>query len=144
VECVVLGVDVERQRIALGIKQLEDDPFDVFLANASRGSRVDGKVLAPATGEIRPGLVSSSRLKYTSRRVSTNRTTVATVFSEERTCYAWCFPCSQPKESPITSLATCAGNSSSSVAIVSFHRLRKPNNAIDATISTTCPLSKYW
>ena len=62
VECVVLGVDVERQRIALGIKQLEDDPFEVFLTNASRGSRVDGKVLAPATGgftiELMPGITA--------------------------------------------------------------------------------------
>jgi len=62
VECVVLGVDVERQRIALGIKQLEDDPFEVFLANASRGSRVDGKILAPATGgftvELMPGITA--------------------------------------------------------------------------------------
>jgi len=50
VECVVLGVEVERQRIALGIKQLEDDPFDVFLANASRGSRVEGKILTAVSG----------------------------------------------------------------------------------------------
>ncbi len=49
-ECVVLGVDVDRQRIALGIKQLEDDPFEVFLANASRGSRVEGKILEPVAG----------------------------------------------------------------------------------------------
>jgi len=62
VECVVLGVDVERQRIALGIKQLEDDPFEVFLANASRGNRVDGKILAPAAGgftvELMPGITA--------------------------------------------------------------------------------------
>ncbi|MDQ6960534.1 MAG: 30S ribosomal protein S1 [Mariprofundaceae bacterium] len=50
VECVVLGVDVERQRVALGIKQLEDDPFEVFLANASRGSRVEGKILESVSG----------------------------------------------------------------------------------------------
>jgi len=49
-ECVVLGVDVERKRIALGIKQLGDDPFEVFLANASRGSRVDGKILESVSG----------------------------------------------------------------------------------------------
>jgi len=62
VECVVLGVDVERQRIALGIKQLEDDPFEVFLTNASRGSRVNGKILAPAAGgftvELMPGITA--------------------------------------------------------------------------------------
>jgi len=62
VECVVLGVDVERQRIALGIKQLEDDPFEVFLANASRGSRVEGKILSVGAGaftvELMPGVTA--------------------------------------------------------------------------------------
>ncbi len=60
VECVVLGVDVDRGRISLGIKQLEDDPFEVFLAHASRGSRVSGKVKEVASGgyviELAPGV----------------------------------------------------------------------------------------
>ncbi len=62
VECVVLGVDVEQQRISLGIKQLEDDPFSVFLANASRGSRVTGRILASVSGgftvELMPGVTA--------------------------------------------------------------------------------------
>jgi small subunit ribosomal protein S1 len=60
VECVVLGVDVDRGRISLGVKQLDDDPFEVFLTNASRGSRVRGKVLEAASGgyvvELAPGV----------------------------------------------------------------------------------------
>ncbi|MFQ5344964.1 MAG: 30S ribosomal protein S1 [Mariprofundus sp.] len=44
VECVVLGVDAEKQRIALGIKQLSDDPFEVFMAGVKRGSSVKGKI----------------------------------------------------------------------------------------------------
>ena len=44
VECVVLGVDVEKQRISLGIKQLSGDPFEVFLENVKRGDSVNGKV----------------------------------------------------------------------------------------------------
>ena len=49
VECVVLGVDVKQQRIALGIKQLSEDPFDLFLAGVKRGSSVNGTVV-----EIKP------------------------------------------------------------------------------------------
>jgi len=45
VESVVLGVDVEKQRIALGIKQLSDDPFELFLAGMKRGSSVNGTVV---------------------------------------------------------------------------------------------------
>lgn len=45
VECVVIGVDVERQRIALGIKQLSANPFDTFIQGAKSGAAVDGKVV---------------------------------------------------------------------------------------------------
>ncbi|MDQ6989998.1 MAG: S1 RNA-binding domain-containing protein [Mariprofundaceae bacterium] len=44
VECVVIGVDVERERIALGIKQLTADPFETFLQGVKRGTAVNGKV----------------------------------------------------------------------------------------------------
>jgi len=50
VECVILGVDVAKQRIALGIKQLQDDPFEVFMAGVKRGAAVKGTVIEIASG----------------------------------------------------------------------------------------------
>ena len=50
VECVVLGVDVDRQRISLGIKQLTADPMELFLEGAKRGSVVTGKVVDVQSG----------------------------------------------------------------------------------------------
>jgi small subunit ribosomal protein S1 len=44
IEAVVLAVDPERERISLGIKQLEQDPFGTFMANNPRGSVVKGTV----------------------------------------------------------------------------------------------------
>ncbi len=44
VEAVVLAIDVERERISLGIKQLEGDPFTNFVAMHDKGSIVDGTV----------------------------------------------------------------------------------------------------
>jgi len=44
VEAVVLGVDVDQQRISLGIKQLSGDPFEVFMSGVRRGDSVNGKV----------------------------------------------------------------------------------------------------
>jgi small subunit ribosomal protein S1 len=44
VEAVVLAVDPERERISLGIKQLEQDPFGQFMAAHPRGSIVNGTV----------------------------------------------------------------------------------------------------
>ncbi len=44
VEAVVLAVDPERERISLGIKQLEKDPFSNFVAEHAKGSIVKGRV----------------------------------------------------------------------------------------------------
>jgi small subunit ribosomal protein S1 len=44
VEAVVLAIDVERERISLGIKQLEGDPFSNFVAMHDKGSIVAGSV----------------------------------------------------------------------------------------------------
>ncbi|HUT40188.1 MAG TPA: 30S ribosomal protein S1 [Gammaproteobacteria bacterium] len=44
IEAVVLSVDPERERISLGIKQLEKDPFSNFVAEHSKGSIVKGTV----------------------------------------------------------------------------------------------------
>jgi small subunit ribosomal protein S1 len=44
VETVILAVDSERERISLGIKQLEQDPFQNFIALHEKGSLVKGTV----------------------------------------------------------------------------------------------------
>ena len=44
VEAVVLAVDPERERISLGIKQLEQDPFGQFMAGHARGDILTGTV----------------------------------------------------------------------------------------------------
>lgn len=44
VEAVVLSVDPERERISLGIKQLDKDPFSNFVAEHTKGSLVKGIV----------------------------------------------------------------------------------------------------
>ena len=43
-EAVVLGIDMERERISLGIKQLEGDPFNSFVGSHEKGSIVKGTV----------------------------------------------------------------------------------------------------
>jgi len=44
IEAVVLAVDAERERISLGIKQLDKDPFSNFVAENPKGSFVKGIV----------------------------------------------------------------------------------------------------
>ena len=44
VEAIVLAVDVDRERISLGIKQLDSDPFTTFVSINDKGAIVTGKV----------------------------------------------------------------------------------------------------
>ncbi|PXW92258.1 SSU ribosomal protein S1P [Sphaerotilus hippei] len=44
VEALVLGIDVERERISLGIKQLDTDPFTTYTTLNDRGATVPGTV----------------------------------------------------------------------------------------------------
>ncbi len=44
VEASVLAIDVEKERISLGIKQMENDPFNAYVATHDKGSVVTGTV----------------------------------------------------------------------------------------------------
>jgi small subunit ribosomal protein S1 len=44
IETVILSIDPERERISLGVKQLEDDPFGNYVSENDRGSIVTGEV----------------------------------------------------------------------------------------------------
>ncbi len=45
IETVILSIDPERERISLGVKQLEDDPFSNYIAVNDRGTIVTGEVI---------------------------------------------------------------------------------------------------
>ncbi|MCZ8112791.1 MAG: ribosomal protein RpsA [Pseudomonadota bacterium] len=75
VEAIVLAVDVERERISLGIKQLDVDPFTSFTTLNDRGAVVTGKVKSvdprgaeiqlndDVTGYLRASEISSDRVE---------------------------------------------------------------------------------
>src|SRR5690625_2454262 len=44
VDAVVLGIDTEKERISLGIKQLEGDPFSNFINEHERGQVLKGTI----------------------------------------------------------------------------------------------------
>ncbi len=49
IEAVVLAVDPERERISLGIKQLDKDPFSNFVADHPKGSVIKGRIVSVDT-----------------------------------------------------------------------------------------------
>ena len=70
-ETVILSIDPERERISLGVKQLESDPFSEFVAENDKGTMVTGKVIAveakSATVEIAPGVEATLKASEISR-----------------------------------------------------------------------------
>ena len=46
VEAVILSIDADKERISLGIKQLDNDPFSDYVTTNQKGTIVKGKVIA--------------------------------------------------------------------------------------------------
>jgi small subunit ribosomal protein S1 len=45
IETVILSIDPERERISLGIKQMEEDAFTLYVSDNDRGTIVTGKAV---------------------------------------------------------------------------------------------------
>ena len=81
IEAVVLAIDPERERISLGIKQLEKDPFSSWLAENPKNSIVKGTVTEVdakgATVDLGEGVIGTIRASELARgRVEDARTMV--------------------------------------------------------------------
>ncbi|OCG21985.1 MULTISPECIES: 30S ribosomal protein S1 [unclassified Gilliamella] len=86
IEAVVLQVDAERERISLGVKQLEDDPFSSFASNYKKGTIVKGTVTAVdakgATIEIAEGIEGYLKAQDIARERIEDATTALKVGDE--------------------------------------------------------------
>jgi len=81
IEAAVLAIDSERERISLGIKQLEKDPFSAWLAEHPKNSIVKGTVTEVdargATIDLGEGVIGSLRSSELARgRVEDARTMI--------------------------------------------------------------------
>jgi small subunit ribosomal protein S1 len=81
IEAAVLAIDSERERISLGIKQLENDPFSAWLAEHPKNSIVKGTVTEVdargATVDLGEGVIGSLRSSELARgRVEDARTMI--------------------------------------------------------------------
>ena len=79
IDTIVLAIDPERERISLGIKQLDKDPFALYLASHPKGSIVTGTVTEvdakAAMIDLGEGIVGQLRASELSRdRVEDART----------------------------------------------------------------------
>jgi small subunit ribosomal protein S1 len=81
IEAAVLAIDAERERISLGVKQLEKDPFSSWLAAHPKNSIVKGTVTEVdargATVDLGEGVIGSLRASELARgRVEDARTMI--------------------------------------------------------------------
>src|SRR5947209_9681667 len=96
VEAVVLAIDVERERISLGIKQLDGDPFTNFVAMHDKGGIVSGTVKSldakgavialgsDIEGYLRASEISRDRVEDLRTRMKENDAVTAMIINIDR------------------------------------------------------------
>jgi small subunit ribosomal protein S1 len=96
VEAIVLAVDVDRERISLGIKQLDQDPFTTFITVNDKGQTVTGKVKSvdargaeidlgnDVTGYLRASEISRDRVEDASQVLKVGDEITAVVVNVDR------------------------------------------------------------
>lgn len=82
VEAVILSVDAEGNRISLGIKQLNSDPFNDFLAANERGALVKGTVTAVDAKGATVKLADEVEASLKASEINRDRVEDATKFLE--------------------------------------------------------------
>jgi small subunit ribosomal protein S1 len=96
VEAVVLAIDVERERISLGIKQMAGDPFSNFAATHEKGSLVSGRVRSvdakgavielggDVEGYLRASEISSDRVEDARNHLKEGDTVTVLIINVDR------------------------------------------------------------
>jgi small subunit ribosomal protein S1 len=96
VETVVLSIDVERERISLGIKQLEGDPFGNYVTTHDKGAVVKGTVKSIESkgavitldsdieGYLRASEISRDRVEDVSKHLQLGQEVEAVIINIDR------------------------------------------------------------
>ncbi|AGF49127.1 30S ribosomal protein S1 [Candidatus Kinetoplastidibacterium galati] len=96
IEAVVLGIDTAKERISLGVKQLEGDPFQNFVSSHDKGSTVHGTVKSVESkgavinlsldvdGYLRSSEISSGRVEDATSMLKVGDTIEAIIVNVDR------------------------------------------------------------
>jgi small subunit ribosomal protein S1 len=95
-EAVVLAIDVERERISLGVKQLDGDPFNSYVSRFDKGAVVKGTVKAvdakgatitldsDVEGYLRVSEISRDRIEDATKVMAEGDTVEAMIINVDR------------------------------------------------------------
>lgn len=130
-EAVILAIDVERERIALGLKQLAEDPLTNFLIENEKGSVVSGTVVEVdqkhaiveladgIRGILRTGEISTEKVEDVRTKFQVGDTVEAKIMGMDRKVHAITLsvkakdtkaPVKKPAKHAKTSASTNANN----------------------------------
>ena len=96
IEATVLAIDVERERISLGVKQLSGDPFSNYASSHEKGSTITGTVKSvdakgavigldgDAEGYLRASEISSDRVEDARNHLKEGDTVTAMIINVDR------------------------------------------------------------
>ncbi len=96
VDAVILAIDPERERISLGVKQMDEDPFSNFEMGHPKGAEVEGKVTAVdakggsilleggVEGYLKASEISKGRIQDARDYLAEGETITATVHNLDR------------------------------------------------------------
>ena len=133
IETVILSIDPERERISLGIKQLEDDPFMNYVAEFEKGSIVKGTIAAvdakAATINVAEGVEGVLRASEISRDKVEDARNVLNEGDEVEVKVV-----SVDRKNRVLSLSIKAIEIDDEKAAIQEHKNQEPGEAAPATI----------
>jgi small subunit ribosomal protein S1 len=127
VEAVILLIDVERERISLGVKQLEDDPLGNVTSQFEKGSILDGTVKATDAKGLVIDLGDSVEGFIKTSDLSRDKGVSADSFSEGQTVQA--MVSSVDRKTRVVNLSIKAKDAAEEAAAIKKHSEDSDQNA---------------
>lgn len=149
-EAIILTIDVERERIALGLKQLAEDPLSHYLAENEKGTIVTGKVVEldqkQAVIELAEGIrgvlrateMAAEKIDDARTKMQIGDTVEAKILGTDRKTHAINLSIkAKDAKTPAKKATTKATKSSATASAGASAATNKKKKSSDSTLKTT-------
>lgn len=147
-EAVILAIDVERERIALGLKQLAEDPLANFLTENEKGTMVTGKVVeieqkfavieleSGVRGVLRASEISAEKVEDARTKLNIGDSVEARIMGTDRKTHAISLSMKAKDAKAPAAKKSAAKGSKASTASATSTTGKKKKSAADALKTT--------
>lgn len=147
-EAIILAIDVERERIALGLKQLEEDPLANYLEANEKGTIVTGKVIEVdqkhaiidlndgIRGVLRAGEISAEKVEDVTTKLKVGDSVEAKILGVDRKVHAITLSI-KAKDAKPSPKKVAAAKTSKGAATVNAASSGKKKKAAETPLKTT-------